>query len=32
LFWTIIKKPKSFPKAIELAIFGFHFRKSFEKL
>lgn len=32
LFWTLIKRPKSFPKAIELAIFGFHFRKSFEKI
>jgi len=32
LFWTLFKRPSLFPKAIELAIFGFHFRKTFEKI
>ncbi len=26
-FWSLFKKPKSFPMAIDLAIKGFHFRK-----
>lgn len=32
LFWTLFKKPRSLPRAIELAIFGFHFKKIFEKI
>ena len=31
IFWTLIKRPKSFPLAISLAIQGYHFRKVFEK-
>ncbi len=27
MFWTLFRKPKSFPMAITLAIYGFHFRK-----
>ncbi len=27
LFWTIIRKPRLFPLAITLAIYGYHFRK-----
>lgn len=30
-FWSLFKKPKLFPVAIELAIWGFHFRKVFER-
>ena len=30
-FWTIIRRPRLFPLAITLAIYGFHFRKNFEK-
>jgi len=30
LFWTLFKRPKLFPLAIELAIWGFHFRKVSE--
>lgn len=30
IFWTLFKKPKLFPLAIELAIWGFHFRKVSE--
>jgi radical SAM superfamily enzyme YgiQ (UPF0313 family) len=31
LFWTIFSRPRLFPQAITLAIYGFHFRKIFEK-
>ncbi|MBU0456346.1 MAG: DUF4070 domain-containing protein, partial [Gammaproteobacteria bacterium] len=30
-FWTITRRPRLFPLAITLAIYGFHFRKNFEK-
>ncbi len=30
-FWTIFKRPKLFPLAMTFAIYGFHFRKVFEK-
>jgi hypothetical protein len=30
-FWTIFKRPRLFPMAITFAIYGFHFRKVFEK-
>lgn len=30
-FWTMFKRPKSFPLAIALAIYGYHFRKIFEE-
>jgi hypothetical protein len=31
-FWTLFKKPQSFPLAITLSIYGFHFRKVAEKI
>ncbi|MGM0441001.1 MAG: B12-binding domain-containing radical SAM protein [Elusimicrobiota bacterium] len=31
LIWTLIKKPRTFPTAVTLSIYGFHFRKVFEK-
>ena len=31
LFWTMIRCPRLMPQAITLAIYGFHFRKVFEK-
>jgi radical SAM superfamily enzyme YgiQ (UPF0313 family) len=31
LLWTIFTRPRLFPNAITLAIYGFHFRKIFEK-
>jgi hypothetical protein len=31
LFWTIFRRPRLFPQAVTLAIYGFHFRKIFEK-
>jgi radical SAM superfamily enzyme YgiQ (UPF0313 family) len=30
-FWTMFRRPRMFPMAITLAIYGFHFRKVFEK-
>jgi len=30
-FWSLFKKPRLFPLAIELAIYGFHFRKVSER-
>jgi radical SAM superfamily enzyme YgiQ (UPF0313 family) len=30
--WTLLKKPKSFPLSISLAVQGFHFRKVAEKI
>ncbi len=30
-FWTIFRRPRLFPLAITFAIYGFHFRKIFEK-
>lgn len=30
-FWTMFKRPRLFPTAITLSIYGFHFRKIFEK-
>jgi len=32
VFWTLINRPGLFPKAIELAIYGFHFRKIFQQI
>ena len=31
LFWTLMRRPRSFPQAIIFAIQGYHFRKVFEK-
>jgi len=31
LFWTVFKRPRLFPQAVTLAIYGFHFRRIFEK-
>lgn len=31
-FWTMFKRPRMFPMAITYAIFGFHFRKVFDKM
>ena len=31
VFWTIFTRPKLFPLAVTLSIYGFHFRKIFEK-
>ena len=31
LFWTAFKRPRLFPQAVTLAIYGFHFRRIFEK-
>ena len=31
LFWTLITRPSLFPQAVTLSIYGFHFRKVFEK-
>lgn len=30
-FWSLFRRPKLFPMAITYAIYGFHFRKVFEK-
>ena len=30
--WTLFRRPRLFPLSIELAIYGFHFRKSFDSL
>ncbi len=30
-FWTMLRRPRLFPMAITLAIYGFHFRKVFKK-
>ncbi len=30
-FWTMFKRPRLFPMAITFSIYGFHFRKVFEK-
>ncbi len=30
-FWSMFKRPKSFPLAITLAIYGYHFRRIFEE-
>ncbi|MEW6108574.1 MAG: DUF4070 domain-containing protein [Nitrospirota bacterium] len=30
-FWTIFRRPRLFPMAITFAIYGFHFRKIFQK-
>jgi radical SAM superfamily enzyme YgiQ (UPF0313 family) len=30
-FWSLFKRPKVFPLAIEFSIYGFHFRKIFEQ-
>jgi radical SAM superfamily enzyme YgiQ (UPF0313 family) len=32
MLWTIIRRPRCFPLATTLAIYGFHYRKVFEKL
>ena len=31
LFWTIFTRPRLLPQAVTLSIYGFHFRKVFEK-
>jgi hypothetical protein len=31
LFWTLFRRPRRLLKAITLSIYGFHFRKVFEK-
>ena len=31
LFWTMFSRPRLLPQAITLSIYGFHFRKVFEK-
>ena len=31
LFWTIFRRPSLFQQAVTLSIYGFHFRKVFEK-
>jgi len=31
LFWTLSSRPRLFPQAVTLSIYGFHFRKVFEK-
>ncbi len=31
LFWTVFKRPRLFPQAVTLAIYGFHFRRIFKK-
>ena len=30
VFWTLLRRPRLFPMAITLAIYGFHFRKVCE--
>lgn len=30
VFWTALKRPRSFPAAIEMSIFGLHFRRVAE--
>ncbi|HUI64270.1 MAG TPA: DUF4070 domain-containing protein, partial [Bacteroidota bacterium] len=30
-FWSLIRRPRLFPLAITLAIYGFHFRRVFEQ-
>ncbi len=29
-FWTLFRRPRLFPMAITYAIYGYHFRKTFE--
>ncbi|GAB4484298.1 MAG: B12-binding domain-containing radical SAM protein [Thermodesulfovibrionales bacterium] len=31
LFWTVLTRPRLVPQAVTLSIYGFHFRKVFEK-
>jgi hypothetical protein len=31
LFWTMFTRPRLIPQAVTLSIYGFHFRKVFEK-
>lgn len=31
LLWTVIRRPRLLPQAVTLSIYGFHFRKVFEK-
>jgi len=31
-FWTLLTRPKMFPMAITLAIYGHHFRKYFGQM
>ncbi|MBA4349435.1 MAG: B12-binding domain-containing radical SAM protein [Thermodesulfovibrio sp.] len=31
VFWTVFRRPRLFPLALTFAIYGFHFRKIFEK-
>ncbi|MDO8685868.1 MAG: DUF4070 domain-containing protein, partial [Clostridiales bacterium] len=30
-FWSLFRQPKMFPMAITMSIYGFHFRRVFEK-
>jgi radical SAM superfamily enzyme YgiQ (UPF0313 family) len=32
LFWTLFRRPRLFPQAVTLAIYGYHFRKICEKI
>ncbi len=31
MFWTVFRRPRLLPQAVTLAIYGFHFRKVFDK-
>jgi hypothetical protein len=31
ILWSIFRKPRLFPHAVTLMIYGFHFRKVFEQ-
>lgn len=31
-FWSLFKRPKMFPKAITYSIYGYHYKKSYEKI
>lgn len=31
IFWSIFRRPRVFPEVVRLSIYGFHFRKVFEK-
>lgn len=31
VFWSLFRKPKLLPMAVTFSIYGFHFRKTFER-
>jgi hypothetical protein len=31
-FWSLFTRPRLFPLAITLTIYGFHFRKTFQRM